>query len=112
MLLWLCIFLLLAVGISANYYYSDVNISLRLIAWLVLAIALGAIALQTQKGSAAWGFAREARSELRKVKWPKRQETLQVTMMVVLLVIVVALIIWGIDTIFLHLIGWLTGQRG
>lgn len=108
--LWLIAVVLLGSGIAANYYFSSVDISLRLIGWLVLAIIIGAIVQQTRQGHTAWEFAKTARTELRKVIWPSRQETLQMTAMVIILVIIIAILIWGIDTLFLHLVGFLTGQ--
>jgi preprotein translocase subunit SecE len=110
--LWLVVAALLVGGIVANYHYSSVDLSLRLIAWLGLVAVLLGIASRTSQGLTAWEFAKEARIELRKVVWPTRQETIQTTVMVIILVMVIALIIWGIDAVFLHLVGWLVGQRG
>tara|TARA_R110000868_G_C10971070_1_gene769943 strand:- start:18479 stop:18847 length:369 start_codon:yes stop_codon:yes gene_type:complete len=110
-LVWLSILVLVAAGIWANHQYAYIDIALRLIGWLVLALVAVGIAMLTSQGKAGWDFAKASRTELRKVVWPNRQETLQTTGMVVVLVIVVAMIIWGIDTVFLHVIGWLTGQR-
>lgn len=104
--------LLIIAGIWANEYYITVDLSLRLIAWLVLLIVAGFIALQSRPGRAFWQFLRSARMELRRVVWPTRQETVQTTMIVVGLVILLGLIIWGIDTALLHIMGWLVGQRG
>ena len=67
---------------------------------------------QTSKGLQLWSFIKGARIELRKVVWPTRQETIQTTLVVVAMVVVAALILWGIDTLFFWLVGWLTGQRG
>ena len=111
-ILWLLIALLIAGSIWANYHFSAVDISLRLIGWLVLAIVVLGIALLTRQGKIALQFTKESRTELRKVVWPNRQETFRTTMMVIVMVILLALIIWGIDTIFFHIVGWLTAQRG
>jgi preprotein translocase subunit SecE len=108
---WLVILILLLAGFVSNHYYSDVPIPLRLLAWLGMAIVLGFIASTTQKGKRAIDFIRESRLELRKVVWPSRQETMQVTMVVAVVVVVLALILWGMDGILVWLIGWLTGQR-
>ncbi len=45
-------------------------------------------------------FLREVRSELRKVVWPTRRETLLFTSVVVVSVAVVAVAIWVIDSTF------------
>ncbi len=85
---------------------------MRLLGWLfLLAIAIG-IALLTYQGKQALNFARESRMELRKVVWPTYQETVQTTLFVAAMVLLLGLILWGIDSILMWLIGWLTGQRG
>ena len=109
---WLVVFLLLAAGLVANYYYSAQPWPLRLLGWLALSGIIAAVASQTRKGKMAFGFVRESRAELRKVFWPTRQETMQTTLFVAAMVIILALILWAIDGGLMWAIGWLTGQRG
>lgn len=109
---WVFVFLLIIGGIVANTYYSDVAWALRAAAGIVLVIIALLTALQTTAGQTFWSFAKGARIELRKVVWPTRQETIQTTLVVVAMVVVAALILWGLDTLFFWLVGWLTGQRG
>jgi preprotein translocase subunit SecE len=49
--------------------------------------------------------------EMRKVVWPTREETMQTTLVVAGMVIILALLLWGMDSLLVWLIGWLTGQR-
>lgn len=109
---WGIVFLLIVGGIVANTYYSHVAWALRTAAGLVILAAALLVALQTTAGQQVWIFAKGARIELRKVVWPTRQETVQTTLIVVAMVVVAALILWGVDTLFFWLVGWLTGQRG
>lgn len=109
---WLAVFLLLIAGIIANYHYNSQPWPLRLLGWLFLLAIVIAIALQTLQGKQVLEFARESRMELRKVFWPTRQEVVQTTLVVAAMVIVLALVLWGIDSLLMWLIGWLTGQRG
>jgi len=109
---WLIVAVLLIAGVVANYYYSDQPWPLRLLAWLFLLGIVIATALQTSQGKLALIFARESRMELRKVFWPTRQETIQTTLIVAAMVVVLALILWGVDSVLMWVIGWLTGQRG
>ena len=99
-------------GLWANYHYSEIDWALRLAGWIVLGCFIFAIASQTALGRQIWTFAKDARGELRKVFWPTRQETVQTTLIVVGMVILMALVLWGIDSVLLWLVGWLTGQRG
>ena len=109
---WIIATLLIISGLVANYYYNDQPWPLRLLAWLFLLGIVAALASQTFQGKRALIFARESRMELRKVVWPTRQETVQTTLFVAIMVVVLALILWGIDSFLMWLIGWLTGQRG
>ena len=105
------IFLLLA-GLIGNHYYSEVSLLLRIVGWILLLSASGFIASKTVKGRWLLDFFRDSRAELRKVVWSTKEETMQTTMVVALMVVVLALILWGLDSILIWAIGWLTGQRG
>ena len=109
---WLIAIALLVAGVVVNYYYHSQPWPLRLLGWLFLLGIVAAIISQTYQGKKAINFARESRIELRKVVWPTYQETVQTTLFVAVMVIVLALILWGIDSVLMWLIGWLTGQRG
>ncbi|MGB0733098.1 MAG: preprotein translocase subunit SecE, partial [Pontibacterium sp.] len=74
----------------------------RVVALLVLAGVAGFVALQTAKGQAFYSMFKESKAEIRKVVWPSRQETLQMTGLVVVVVLVMALVLWGVDS----LLGW------
>ena len=109
---WLLVLLLLAAGIFSNHYFAEVAWSLRAAAGIVLACLLLAVLYQTAKGRAAWSFIKEARSELRKVSWPTRRETIQTTMLVIVMVLVTAFVLWAVDSLFMWFVGWIMGQRG
>lgn len=100
---WLVVVALIVAGIGGNVYYDDQSLLYRVVGLLVIAIAAAFIAVQTVQGVAFWKLAKEARTEIRKVVWPTRQETTQTTLIVVAFVFVMALILWGLDT----LLGWL-----
>jgi len=46
---------------------------------------------------------RETRSELRKVVWPTREETIRLTVVVIVISLIIGLILFTADTIFLFL---------
>lgn len=108
-LFWLLAAALVSAGIVANSYFGEVALPLRLAGWIVLACVFIAIIFQTTQGKKFWGFAKEARIELRKVVWPSRQETVKTTMVIAGLVVVMALILWGVDSVLLWAVGLLTG---
>ena len=109
---WLFVFVLVAGGVVANYYYANVAWAIRLSAGIVIGLVALAIALTTAKGQVAWGFVKAAKNELRKVVWPTRDETVKTTIMVVVMVIVMAMILWGVDALFMWFISVIAGQRG
>lgn len=109
---WLVIFLIVAAGVVVNFYFRSTAWPIRAAIGILVTVALLFIAFYTAKGQKAWEFIKGARAELRKVSWPSRHETVQTTMIVVVVVVITALVLWGIDSFFMWLISWLTGQRG
>lgn len=108
---WLIVAILLIAAIIGNYIYRDVNLPLRALVVVILIAIAGGIALLTTKGKATVTFAREARTEMRKVVWPTRQETLHTTLIVAAVTAVMSLILWGLDGILVRLVSFITGLR-
>lgn len=108
---WLFVAILLVAAIVGNYYYRDISLPLRALAVVIIIALAGALALVTVKGKASVAFAREARTEMRKVIWPTRQEALQTTLIVAVVTAVMSLILWGLDGILIHLVSFITGLR-
>jgi preprotein translocase subunit SecE len=97
-------------GIVGFYLLGEQPIWLR---WLLVlaALAIGVlIALQSHQGRTFWQFVQSSRIELRKVVWPSRQETWQVTLVVFVVVAVLGLFFWGLDSLLGLLTRWLTGR--
>jgi preprotein translocase SecE subunit len=102
LLKWLAVVALVVVGVVGNQYYHASPILYRVLGLLVIAGVAAFIALQTVKGKAFFILAKEARTEIRKVVWPTRQETTQTTLIVVAVVLVMALLLWGLDWYVVH----------
>jgi len=71
-----------------------------------------AVAMQTEAGRRLWQFAGDARSEVRKVVWPTRQETMQTTLVVIVMVLILGIILWLFDMMLMGILRFLTGQGG
>jgi preprotein translocase subunit SecE len=102
--------LVLLAGVVAFYLFGALPIWLR---WIIVlaALVLGAlVSLQSHQGKIFWAFVQSSRIELRKVVWPERQETTQVTIVVFVMVLVLSLFFWGLDTLLALLTRWLTGR--
>ncbi|MFZ4835746.1 preprotein translocase subunit SecE [Rouxiella sp. Mn2063] len=108
---WIVVAVLLVVAIVGNYYYRAYSLPLRALAVVIIIAIAGAIALMTTKGKATVAFAREARTEVRKVIWPTRQETLHTTLIVAAVTAVMSLILWGLDGILVRVVSFITGLR-
>jgi len=85
-------------GVFGNWYYQTEPLLYRVIALIALAALAVVVALQTEKGRSTWGLMKESRAEIRRVVWPKREETVQTTLIVLVLVLIFALILWLLDT--------------
>jgi preprotein translocase subunit SecE len=102
----------LGAGIGAFYLLPDLPIWLR---WIIVlaALALGAlVGLQSAQGRTFWEFVQSSRIELRKVVWPDRQETVQVTIVVFVMIIVLSLFFWGLDSLLGVVTRWLATGGG
>ena len=103
---------LLIAGVLQFYYFKEESQLYRVLGVLAfVALALGVV-YTTRMGHGLWLFARDARTEVRKVIWPTRQETMQTTLMVIVMVILVGLMLWLIDMVLRWAVLALTGQGG
>lgn len=108
---WIVIVVILAAAIVANNLFGDISVLIRAVGFVVaVAIAL-ALAAQTDKGRTFLVFAKEARTEVRKVVWPNRQEATHTTLIIAAATVLMALLLWGLDTFLMWGVGLLTGLR-
>src|ERR1044072_2933761 len=103
---------ILGSGIAVFYMLPDLPIWLR---WIIVlaALVLGMlVGLQSAPGKTFWSFVQSSRTELRKVVWPNRQETVQVTLVVFVMIIVLSLFFWALDSLLGFLTRWLATGGG
>ncbi|MBH1961215.1 MAG: preprotein translocase subunit SecE [Rhodocyclales bacterium] len=89
--------IVVVLGVVAFYYLGEQPMILRVLAVLAGIGAGVVIAWFTPVGQQFLGFGRESVVEARKVVWPTRRETLQMTGVVFLFVLVMAVILWMTD---------------
>ncbi|MFG1498553.1 preprotein translocase subunit SecE [Saccharospirillum sp. HFRX-1] len=99
---WVLVAALVVAVIGGNFYFGDESLLLRVIGVVAGSLVAVGIALTTARGRHVNRLRKEAWTEVRKVVWPTRQETVQTTLVVIGVVLLVALILWGIDS----LLGW------
>ncbi|HTR00742.1 MAG TPA: preprotein translocase subunit SecE [Candidatus Acidoferrum sp.] len=106
---WLIVLVLVVAGVYGNSHFSDYSWVYRSIALVVLAAVAAFIAGQTAKGRAFVELGVEAKTEIRKVVWPTREETTHTTLIVVAAVLVLALILYALDSTLSWLLKTLLG---
>jgi preprotein translocase subunit SecE len=89
---------LLVVGaVVAFYLLGQQSLWLRVIALIALIAAGVAVFFTSEPGKELIGFGRESVREVRKVVWPTRKESLQMTGYVFAFVVVMAVFLWLTD---------------
>ena len=89
--------LLVVAGITGFYVYSEESQLYRILGLVAVALLAAAVALSTASGKGLLAFMKNARTEVRKMVWPTRVETMQTTLMVVVIVILLAIFLWFVD---------------
>lgn len=101
---WWFVYLVVAGGIFGNWYFGNSESEFlkgalwRALILVVLAVGCALLLLTTERGRNLWILLRDARSEIRRVIWPTRQETIQTTWIVLILIVIFALILWLLDS--------------
>ncbi|GAB6043558.1 preprotein translocase subunit SecE [Endothiovibrio diazotrophicus] len=104
--------LVLGGAVGGFYYFAEASTLVRVLGLLAAVGVAFAIFLQTEVGRNTWRFLGDARTEVRKVVWPTRAETIQTTLMVAVMVVVVAIFLWLLDMFLMWGVQALTGQGG
>jgi len=104
--------LLVAGGIGGFYYFGDKPELIRWAILLAAAVLALILAAPTAVGRDTWAFIKGSRVELRKVVWPARKETMQVTVVVFVMVVLVAVYMWMIDWGLHEIVRVVTGIAG
>ncbi len=103
---------ILVAGVYGFYAIADQPLWVRLVGLLAVVGVAVFVALQTLMGRTVWQFAMDARTEVRKVVWPTRQETMQTLLIIVIAVLITALFLWAVDSVLFAIVRYLTGQGG
>ncbi|CAA6805769.1 MAG: Preprotein translocase subunit SecE (TC 3.A.5.1.1) [uncultured Thiotrichaceae bacterium] len=98
---------LLFVGIAGFYYFADwqgepVSLLYRVLGLLAVMGVAAYIALTSASGKRLMSFMQDSRTEVRKMVWPTRVETMQTTLMVFVIVFILTIFLWLVDM----LLGW------
>lgn len=97
------------VALVTFYVFADQSLLMRVAALFVAAGVAAALFYQTALGVRTVGFFRDARTEVRKVVWPTRQETVQTTLTVFVIVVIIGILLWLFDMMLSGLFKMITG---
>jgi len=97
------------IGLFAFYYFADQSLLMRVVGLLIIAAFCVYLVYMTARGKRTASFFRDARTEVRKVVWPSRQETLQTTLTVFIIVVIVGIMLWLFDMLLSWLFRLITG---
>lgn len=89
--------LLVAAGVAGFYLLGEQALIFRVLSVLAGLAAGVALAWFTEPGQRFGGFGREAIGETKKVVWPTRKETMQMTGAVFAFVVIMAVFLWLTD---------------
>lgn len=108
-LLWIiAVALIIVAAVGNTYFAAQLSLVIRVLALVALGAGAVAAAALTNQGQKTLHFIKESRTELRKIIWPTRPEATQTTLIVIAMCIVVSLVLWGIDSIIVRLVAFLT----
>ncbi|MCC5792070.1 MAG: preprotein translocase subunit SecE [Legionellaceae bacterium] len=102
--------IILSITILAFYLSYALHLSGPIIAivWLLWFLGVLGFGYFTSKGQAIFDFTLQAKSELLKVVWPTRKETVQTTIIVVVMVSIAGFSLWLADSGMMWTIGKIT----
>lgn len=108
-LLWIiAVALIIVAAVGNTYFAAQLSLVIRVLALVALGAGAVAAAALTNQGQKTLHFIKESRTELRKIIWPTRPEATQTTLIVIAMCVVVSLVLWGIDSIIVRLVAFLT----
>ncbi|NNC23666.1 preprotein translocase subunit SecE [Salinisphaera sp. USBA-960] len=108
-IMWVAVAIVVA-SIVGYYYFTWYSDLVRVLGMIVGVGVAVLVAVQSQFGRIAWGYVQGSRTEVRRVVWPTRKETVQTTAMVVLVVLILAVFIWALDILLGWSVSLLTGR--
>lgn len=97
--------LLILAGVINYAYFVDAFFVRKMVVFFVFSIAM-CIVLTTVLGRLFTVFIKEAYLELQKVVWPTHQDTLYTTLIIIVVTVIISLILWGLDTVLVHIISF------
>jgi preprotein translocase subunit SecE len=103
-------FLLVAAGIYAFYMLNDSPAAVKFAVVLLGVLLAAGVAWTSTPGKQFFAFGKDSVAEAKRVVWPSRKETIQMTGVVILFAIVMALFLWAVDASLMVVVDKLMGR--
>lgn len=103
---------LLMLSVVGFYYFEEESLLYRVLGMLAIIGAGIWLALNTSQGKGLLSFMSGARTEVRKMVWPTRAETIQTTLMVFIIVVLLSIFLWIVDMLLGAGVKWLLAVGG
>src|SRR6056300_561275 len=103
--------IVILVASLAVFYLNPLALTSLLFKVLIFVAGLvvaGLVFISGSEGKSFVSFMKETKIELKKVVWPKREETTKTTGMIIIAVIIVSIFLWIVDAFFTWMVQLLT----
>jgi len=109
--LGLSVLVIIAGIVGYSYFESKLPVVARIAIFVASLVLAGLIAWSSETGRRTIAFAQESYNEVKRVTWPTRKETMQMTGIVFAFVAIMGLFLWILDKsvewlLFSVLLGW------
>lgn len=111
LLTWISITILLIIAITGNNYFQQYAFYLNISIITIISILSSIMILKTKKGKKILDIFLKSRIEMQKIIWPSQKETLQITILVIIFTFFATLGFWGLDSILIYLMTFITNLR-
>lgn len=103
---WIGSVVLLIMSLIINHIFYEYDFFIRrMVVFFIISMAV-CLLLTTKSGKLLLVYGRESYMELQKVVWPAYRDTLSVTFIVIAVTVLLSLVLWGLDTILVHVISY------
>ena len=93
-------------AVFANSYYAMQPLLYRVLGVVVVVLLGLFVVVNTTEGKEAMKIILDSRTEIRRVIWPTRVETIQTTLIVLVAITIAGVMLWAMDSLF----GWATAS--
>ena len=109
---WVAAAMVLVAAVAVFYTLSEASTLYAILGLLVALVLAVGIVWSTAISRQVRVYLADTRMEVRKVVWPTRQRTVQMTIYVLVMVVIVGIFLWLLDMFFLWVVELATGRGG